>query len=115
MPLDCLKTCSELCAEWAVQLDVMRVLSVPQPASGTVDLVKGHPALTGRQLYCAHYAGKDVVRLDNVELRGHDVYVASHKKKSNGRTVTYQFPEQEFDATWYAQVSGIVHCQHSSV
>ena len=79
----------------------MRVLSVPQPATGTVDLVRSHPALTDRQLNFAHYAGQSVVKLDNIEWKGCDVHSTTHKRKRNGRTITYQFPEQELNATWY--------------
>ena len=50
----------------------MRVLSVPLPTSGTVDLVRGHPALTGGRPYSDKYAGHQHVRLCDVEMQGQE-------------------------------------------
>ena len=55
-----------------MQVDIMQVLSVPQPASGTVDLVRGHPLLTDRKPSVLRYAAAEEVRLDNVELEGYE-------------------------------------------
>ena len=68
----------------------MRVLSVPQLASGTVDLVRGHPLLTDRKPIWLKYAGHQDVRLDNVELRGHE------EGDGNG---------ENHSAQWFAQVT----------
>ena len=91
------------------QVLVMRVLSVPLPASGTVDLVRGHPALTGGQLRFATYAGHNHPLLCDVEIRGHEVHVPDqHFKRRKGQQGKACSDAQELSASWYAQVSFFV-------
>ncbi|KAL3132269.1 hypothetical protein ABBQ32_008855 [Trebouxia sp. C0010 RCD-2024] len=73
------------------QVDLMRVLSVPQLATGTVDLVRGHPLLTDRKPIWLNYAGQREVRLDNVELQGHEEADLSG---------------EQYSAQWFAQGDG---------
>ncbi len=101
-------------AYWVLQVDVMRVLSIPHPASGTVDLVRGHPALTNRQFYFAHYAGHSELRFDDVELKACELYSACHKMTYNGQTFDVCFPEKQLSASWYAQVSKAYGCLRCS-
>lgn len=84
----------------------MRVLSVPQPSTGTVDLVRGHPNLTGGKLYAVEYAGVESPVLCDIEIRGHEVhkpdYSAKKRKGQHGNPVDIE--EQVLDTSWFAQV-----------
>ena len=87
----------------------MRVLAVPLPASGTVDLVRGHPILTGGQLRFASYADHNHPLLCDVEIKGHEVRVPDqHFKRQKGQQGKACFDDQELSASWYAQVRFLV-------
>ena len=79
-----------------MQVDLMRVLSVPQLSSGTFDLVRGHPLLTNRQLTYLRYAGSQKLRLDDVELQGEDAHPSSSSTNCNHSKLLL--------TSWFAQV-----------
>ena len=74
------QVCSARYKNRHMQVDLMRVLSVPQLSSGTVDLVRDHPLLTNRQ---PTYAGSQELKLDDVELQGQDADPSSSSSSTS--------------------------------